>query len=317
MATYTEYDAEGFQLAEDVEDTMWRDISPEETPVITLAQQHTANQKLTEWLQIEKDPAASNAQIEGADSPAATGHTPTRLNNFQQIAEKTAQVSYSQEAAKNYGISSQMAEEIAFKTVELRTDIELAAVGAPGGTRQTGNAGSSVTAREMASFQEHIATNQTAIANGSTITDAGGAGSLQESDVLACHQQIRVKGGGKDLYLVHSIAAALDVAQFVSSVAGEQAGRRRDQGLDTTLVNAVEMYKTPWGTLTSVVDDFIDPESALLMDPEYVAMKYAQPFQTKPLAEAGFYEKRGLLVETTIAPLNVFASGYVDNILTP
>ena len=34
------------------------------------------------------------------------------------------------------------------------------------------------------------------------------------------------------------------------------------------LVNAVEVYKTPWGTLTSVVDDFIDVESALLMDSE-------------------------------------------------
>ena len=309
MATYTEYDSEGVQLAEDVEDSMWRDISPEETPVMTLAQQHTANQKLTEWLQIEKRAAAANAQVEGADSPAATGHTPTRLNNNQQILEETAQVSDSQEAAKNYGISSQMAEEIAFKTVELRTDCELAAVGAPGGTRQAGTAGNASTAREMKCLQDQLDASVTVDAAG------GGSGTLQEDDVLLCHQKIRVKGGGKDLYMVHSIAAALDVAQFVSSATGDTAGRRRDIALDTTLVNAVEIYKTPWGTLTSVVDDFIDPETCILMDSEYVAMKYAQPFQTKPLSEGGFYTKRGLLVETTVAALNTFASGFIDNII--
>ena len=308
MATYTQYDSEDIQLAEDVEDSMWRDISPEETPVMTLAQQHTANQKLTEWLQIEKRAAKSNKNIEGADSPTATGHTPTRLNNNQQILEETAQVSESQEDAKNYGISSQMAEELAFKTVELRTDCELAAVGAPGGTRQTGNVGAAGTAREMKSLQDQL--------DASVTIDAAGVGTLTESDVLACHQAIRVKGGGKDLYLVHSISAALDVAQFVSSAAGEQAGRRRDVALDTTLVNAVEVYKTPWGTLTSVVDDFIDVETAILMDNEYGAMKYASAFQTKPLAESGFYTKRGLFVETTVAALNTFASGFIDDIIT-
>jgi len=78
----------------------------------------------------------------------------------------------------------------------------------------------------------------------------------------------------------------------------------------------VEVYVTPWGTLTSVVDDFIDDETAILMDPEYVAMKYAQPFETKPLSEGGFYTKRGLQVECTVAALNTFASGFVDNIIT-
>lgn len=311
MATYTEYDSAGFQLAEDVEDTMWRDISPEETPVMTLAQQHTSSQKLTEWLQIEKRAAAANAQVEGADAPAATGHTPTRLSNFQQRLEETAQVSDSQEAADNYGISSQMAEEIAFKTVELRTDCELASVGAPGGSRQTGAAGDASTAREMAALQEQLDASVTIIAGSGTPP-----GALLESDVLACHQAIRVKGGGKDLYLVHSIAAALDVAQFVSSAAGDTAGRRRDVALDTTLVNAIEVYKTPWGTLTAVVDDFIDTETAILMDSEYVAMKYALPFSTKPLAEGGFYTKRGLQVEVCVAALNTFASGFIDDILT-
>jgi hypothetical protein len=318
MATYTQYDSEGVQLAEDVEDTMWRDISPEETPVMTLAQQHSAGQKLTEWLQIEKRSAKSNKQIEGADSPAATGHTPTRLNNNQQIAEETAQVSDSQEEADNYGISSQMAEEIAFKTVELRTDVETAAVGAPGGTRQTGNVGAAGLAREMKALQNQLDISVT-VAAGSGVTGGGGGttpGNLLEADVLACHQGIRIKGGGKDLYLVHSIPAALDVARFVSPASGETSGRRRDLALSTTLVNAVEVYKTPWGTLTSVVDDFIDQNTAILLDSEYVAMKYLQPFKTKPLSEGGFYTKRGLLVETTIAALNTFASGYVDNINT-
>jgi hypothetical protein len=150
----------------------------------------------------------------------------------------------------------------------------------------------------------------------SVTVDAAGAGSLTEADVLACHQKIRVKGGGKDLFLVHSIAAALDVANFAGLAATETAGRRRDLGLGTTIVNAVEMYRTPWGTLTCVVDDFIDPQTAILLDPEYVAMKYLQPFHSKPLAEGGFYTKRGLQVETCIAALNTFASGYIDDIIS-
>lgn len=308
MATYTSYDAEGIQLAEDVEDTMWRDISPEETPVMTLAQQHTASQKLTEWLQIAKRAPKKNAQVEGADSPTATGHTPDRLNNNQQIFEETAQTSDSLEASDEYGISSQMSEEIALKTVELRTDVETACVGEFAGVRQDGTVGSSAVARELQCLQNQL--------DASVVTDAAGVGTLTEDDVLDNHQKIRVKGGGKDLYLVHSIAAALDVAKFVSSPVGDTAGRRRDIALDTTLVNAIEVYRTPWGTLTAVVDDFIDPQTAILMDSEYVAMKYLQPFQTKPLAEGGFYTKRGLLVETTIAALNNTASGFIDDIIS-
>ena len=308
MATYDSYDAQGIQLAEDVEDTMWRDISPEETPVMTLCQQQTANQKLTEWLQISKRTPISNAQIEGADSPAATGHTPDRLNNFTQIFEETAQTSDSIEASDEYGISSQMAEEIALKTTELKTDVEFAIVGAPGGTRQAGAAGATGVARELKCFQDQL--------DASVTIDALGVGTLQEDDVLACHQAIRVKGGGKDLYMVHSIAAALDVAKFVTSPTGEQAGRRRDLALQTQLVNAVETYQTPWGVLTAVQDDFIDPQTCILLDPEYAAMKYLQPFQTKPLAEGGFYTKRGLLVECTVAALNTGASGFIDNIIS-
>jgi len=305
MASYTEYDAAGVQLKEDLEDTMWRDISPEETPVMTLSQQQTANQKLTEWLQIEKRAAGANAQVEGADNPAATGHTPTRLSNYQQILQETAQVSSSQEAAENAGISSQMAEEIAMKTVELRTDCEFAAVGSG---RQAGAAGSNAVARQMKCLQDQL--------DASVTTNNGAGGTLTEASVLDNHQKIRTKGGGKDLVMVIPVAAALDVAQFVSSVAGEQAGRRRDQAMDTTLVNAVEVYQTPWGTLTMVVDDFIDSNSAILMDPEMVAMKYAQPFESKALGEAGFYSKRGLQVECTIASLNTFASGLIDHIHT-
>ena len=198
-----------------------------------------------------------------------------------------------------------MAEEIAMKTVELRTDCEFAAVGSG---RQAGAAGSASVARQMKCLQDQL--------DASVTTNNGAGGTLTEAAVLENHQKIRVKGGGKDLYLVIPVAAALDVAQFVSSVAGEQAGRRRDQGLDTTLVNAVEVYQTPWGTLTSVVDDFIDSNSAILLDPEYVSMKYAQPFESKPLSEGGFYTKRGLQVECTVAALNTFASGLIDNIHT-
>jgi hypothetical protein len=233
------------------------------------------------------------------------------LNNNQQILEEVAQVSDSLEASDEYGISDQMAEELAFKTIELKTDVELAAVGAPAGVRQVGAIGGASTARAMKCLQVQLDDSVKVVAGGGTPPT-----SLTEVDVLACHEKIRVKGGGKDLFLVHSIAAALDVAQFVSSVAGETAGNRRDIGLGTTLVNAVEMYKTPWGTLTCVVDDFIDPESAILLDPDYVAMKYLQPFHSKPLAEAGFYTKRGLQVECCIAALNTFASGYIDEIHT-
>lgn len=310
MPTYTQYDSATKQLAEDVEDTMWRDISPEETPVMSMASQGTSTQKLTEWLEIEKRAAGFNARVEGADSPAATGHSPTRLNNNQQIFEETAQVSDSQEVAKNYGISSQMAKELAMKTVELRRDCELAIVGlgdAAGTGRLTGAVGAQATARQMKCIQSQISS--------ATTTTVGAAkGTLLEADVLDNHQKIRIKGGGKDLFLVHSISAALDVAQFVSPASGETSGRRRDIALETRLVNAVEVYKTPWGTLTSVQDDFIDPNSALLLDNEFIEMKYMQGFHTKPLSEGGFYTKRGMLVEMTPAVLNQFASGVIDNI---
>lgn len=82
---------------------------------------------------------AANAAIEGADAAYAAQTQPGPLNNRTQIFQDTLSVSNTAETVKKYGRSSEINRLKAKKMVELRRDIEAAAIG--NGAAVTGTSG--------------------------------------------------------------------------------------------------------------------------------------------------------------------------------
>ncbi|MGL5735539.1 MAG: SU10 major capsid protein, partial [Beijerinckiaceae bacterium] len=101
--------------AEDVSEIIMN-ISPLDTPLLTLARKGSAEATYTEW-PIESLAAAdgNNANIEGDDAATDASTTPTRVGNYTQLVDKVFQVSTTQDAIKKYGAKNEFARQKAKK----------------------------------------------------------------------------------------------------------------------------------------------------------------------------------------------------------
>ena len=196
-----------------------------------------------------------------------------------------------------------MSYQLELRYSELANDEELAIVGAPGGTRQTGAAGDASTAREMASLQSQLAAG--VIEDGVGYTTVANL----EAGILAAHQSTYELGGNPS-YMVCNPGNSLYIADFA-----RQTNRNRDIRNERTVVHVVDLYASPFGELDVILDRHID-DSIVLLDFNYLATPVLRPTTDWPLAKTGDSENRQILRESTFAVLNTEAHAMVDNVPT-
>jgi hypothetical protein len=109
---------------EDLTDAIYN-VSPTETPLISMAKKTTAQAALHEW-QTESLAAANvnNAVIEGDDAANQTLVTTGRVTNNVQTSEKTIGISTIQEVTRSAGRDSEMAHQMINYGLALRRDME-------------------------------------------------------------------------------------------------------------------------------------------------------------------------------------------------
>ena len=278
---------------EDVEDIIY-DISPTDTVMLSSIGTSTAGATLHQWLQDSLAPVAANAKVEGADAGNASTVTQTVKTANTQIFDKVVQVSGTAEAVGTYGRTSDLAYAIAKAGKEIKRDIEHSFVGAG----QAGTAGNSSTARQLTSAANQI--------SAATTNTAGSNRSLSEALVLDVAQKVYEKGGDATQMQVtpsHSVT----VAGFATA-----AGRQRDFGTGTTVVQAVDVLITPFGQLSVTPNRHLDANTVLILDTEYWSRAVLRPMQTVVLARTGDSDKRQMLTELTLVCEHDEASGKID-----
>ena len=120
--TFETYDAVGNR--EDLQNIIYN-ITPTDTPFMSSIGTGTATFTKHEWQTDSLAAAASNAQIEGDDSPSAAMSATSRVLNYTQISYKPVMVSGTQEAVIHAGVNSELAYQIAKAGKELKRDMEL------------------------------------------------------------------------------------------------------------------------------------------------------------------------------------------------
>lgn len=291
MATFTTYDKTAGNLERSVEDVIYN-ISPEETPAFTIAKKTVADATLHEWQEDELAAAdPDNAARQGADAEFENPTDVVMRNNRTQIFQKTAAVSGTLEAVKKHGIASQMAYQVSMRGRELKRDIEAAMVGRD----QAAVVGSTSASAKMASVINQIDSD-------TTVSVTGGA--LTEQGVLDAHEAVFTAGGNATVMLT-APAHAQTIAGFAAA-----SGRNRDVE-QKELINAIDLYVSPFGELQVSLDRFQSADDVLLVDPEYLGVAVLRPLVTKRLAETGDAEKVQILTELTGCVLNSKAHGRV------
>ena len=252
---------------------------------------------------------SANAAVEGADATAATLSPTTRLGNYTQIVQKTVQVSGTLEAVDKAGRKSEKAYQLAKASAELKRDIETIITANQGRT-----AGSSTSARKMASLLSWIKTN-TNKGGGTTATDPTTIGestrgdgitrTFQESMLKDVVQQVYTEGGTPTLLVVPPA-----LKQVVSGFEGLAQHRYNSNATgQITILAGADLYQSDFGVLQIVPNRFMRTRDALVLDPEYASLNYLRPFQTNDLAITGDSEKTQILAELTLEVKNEAAHG--------
>ena len=177
------------------------------------------------------------------------------------------------------------------------------------GVAQAAVAGDSSTARQMASALNQIAAATTITTDSDTGTAGNQAGPLTEANVLALHQSLYNEGADPTMLMVKPADARI-VANFTGA-----AGRNRtiNDG-SKTLVNAVDLYVSPFGELKVVINRFLKSDHALMFDPDMWRKAVLRPWSRTKLSLTGDNEMHMLVGEYSLKHLNQKASGKIINL---
>jgi hypothetical protein len=284
MATYTTYDQVGKK--EDVSDII-TDISPLSTPMFTLMKTEKVQARVFEWQEDAiRNSSADNAIVEGADATMATLVATTMRSNTTQIMEESFQVSKTADAIATYGRAKETAHQLSKALKAIKKDVEASFVG----RAQTAVTGSGSAARKMASLISQIST---AVDAGSNATDP-----LTEAKLLAAGETAYTNGSDVNTFMIKP-----GDAQIVAGFAGS-AGRNREIAQGKTLVNAIDLYVSPYGEYRVVLNRELATDHALLVDPSMFKTAVLRPFARTLLAATGDSDKHSIVGEYSCKHMN-------------
>jgi hypothetical protein len=294
--------------AEDVQDVIYN-ISPIDTPVVSMSKTIRATGKLHEWSEDDLNPPGENALVEGAPAGSDISKPIVERKNVCQIMGKVAEITGTLEVVDKYGRDSEMAYQLELRYGELANDQEWAVVG----TQQTQVDGQATDGdapmfipnpppRKMTSFVPQL--------DASVVVDGSGATTAEEVEnlLLEAHLATYMEGGNPS-YLVTDPKTAGIVSSFALA-----AGRHRDIRNERRIVNVIDLYVSTYGELDVVLDRNMEAGTMLLVDFNYAATPVLRPTFDSPIARMGDSEKRQILWEGTYAVLNARAHAAVTGV---
>lgn len=298
------------RLAEDVEDKIYN-FRPTDTPLVSSISRTKVDAVFHEWTADTYRAAnAANAAIEGADATFVIPVQPVVYGNRTQIFQDTVSVSGTAEAVKKYGRKSEVNRLKTKKAIELKKDMEAAAIASPTSVIDTGAVGGRL--RGLYGF---IATNNAMGTGGvapnpvsNTAPTAGTLRPFAEADLKAVIRQVYENGGDASVLMVspqHKQAASAFTGnvQRTNEVANKSGGQVRLQA-------AFTIYGHDFGETKVVPNRVMTAASggggaglvntAYVIDYDKVKLGQLRPFQSSELAKVGDSEQWQMLTQVTL-----------------
>jgi len=302
---------------EDLSNSIYN-IDPFDTPVMSLSRRRNAKNRTFDW-QSEFLPAVdpNNAQQEGFLLVNAASQPTVRLNNVTQISVRDATVSGSQEASDAAGKGSEMGHQMAMKSKVLKNDIETIMCSRQ--PRVNGDDAGPVARKTegichwLGRATDKAAAVAGAIAPGTVVTGlptlstdafaavAGGSQIAMTEQMLGDAMQKAYTNGARPNKLVVPPAIKRTVSTF--------EGRNISQVLvgKTEVVATVDIIATDFGRITAMPSLWLATDTALILDPDFVALAYFRNFRTTLIAKTGDAETRMILAEWGVEMRNPLA----------
>lgn len=310
---YSVYDASGTTGVgkgnrEDLADAVY-DISPTDTPILTALSRGKATAVLHEWTTHALTAAAANEKIEGDDGTIDAANAKTRLNNRCAISNKICGVTKTQQAVDKVGMMDALAEEVGYKSAELKRDMETMI---HANTAKV--AGDDSTARKTAGAPTWLKDNVSNVGanptgDGSDTATNGTQRAFTEDMLLAVSQSCYTNGGKPTI---------LDVGAFNKRVVSTFPGNvtRHVTASEQTLINSIDVYEDDFNKLKVVPNRFALARNAILWDTDNAKIAYLRPFEQWDLAVTGSSLRKQLEVEWALEMSNPAAHGIIRDLTT-
>ncbi len=312
--TFDSYDAKG--IREDLEDVIY-DISPEETPFYSMCKKVKATNTYHEWQTDALRASQANAHIEG-DATSAQARTATkRLGNYTQIFKDAVVVADTDEGLNKAGRAKELAYQVLKIAKEQKLDIEKALF-----DNNARAAGSSTAARELAGAPAWMITNTVFGANeGADPTGDGTDARTDETTALTdfsqtkfddVMQQIWESGGKPDVCFLS--AFQMNKALGFTGMNNQRTTIGASVGGTNAVINAVDVYVTPWGTVEFMPTRENRSRDVFVMQKDMWAVGVLRPTKNTQLAKTGDNTTRQVVTELTLICKNEKSSGIIaDN----
>lgn len=291
-------------MKEDVDDKIYR-VSPEETPFISMIGREPVDATTPEWLRESLRAPGANAAVEGADATYAAQTQPERLSNKTQIIQDTMSITGTTDRVAKYGRDKESARLKAKKMVELKKDVEFAAIG-----NGAFVAGAAAVARQMRGLYGWVATNNELGVAGSpaapviatnTAPVAGTLRALDETTLKSLILKVYNSGGKAEVLMVSP-----SHKQKISSFTGNVTRFNDVSSKAVRLQTSFSVYGHDFGE-TKVVPNRVMTGSgaglintAYLLDAEQCKLGVLRPFSSTPLAKVGDADNFQILTEVTL-----------------
>jgi hypothetical protein len=312
--TFDSYDAKG--IREDLEDVIY-DISPEETPFYSMCKKVKATNTYHEWQTDALRSSAANAHIEGDATTAEARGATTRQGNYTQIFKNAVVVADTDEGLNKAGRAKEMAYQVLKIAKEQKLDIEKALF-----DNNARAAGSSSAARELAGAPAWIVSNVDFQSGDSGAnptgdgtdarTDDGTPTVFSQAKFDNVMQQIWESGGKPDVCFLS--AFQMNKALGFTGMNNQRSTIGASVGGTNAVINAVDVYVTPWGTVEFMPTRENRSRDVFIMQKDMWAVGVLRPTKNTQLAKTGDNTTRQVVTELTLVCKNEKSSGIIaDN----
>jgi hypothetical protein len=246
-----------------------------------------------------------NAALEGSDKPSARFTNRTRRGNYTQIFTAAVEVSGTDMAASQLGLSDEMDYQKQERLREMVRDLENTVIN--GGQPASNPEGSGSVRRSMKGIVQHISTNVFNTGDSGFPTGTG----LDEAKINYVLRQIWENSSGNVDLIVVGGYQKRQINAFC-------ADSRSYGASDTTFTDLISVYESDFGVCKIVTTRWMPQDAALLLDSSRIGVLplAGRSFHFKPLASSGDYECGELIGEYTVELKNDAAHGIIRDLST-
>ncbi len=246
-----------------------------------------------------------NAALEGSDKPNARFTNRTRCGNYTQIFSATVELSGTDMAASQLGLSNEMDYQKQERLRELLRDLESTVI--KGGQPTSNPEGSGTIRRSMRGIIQHLSTNvfHTNDSGFPSSTD------LDEAKINYVLRQIWENSNGNvDLIIVGGFQKR-KINSFTSS-------NRSYAANDTKFTDMINVYESDFGICRIVTTRWMPQDAVLMLDSSRISVPplTGRSFHFKPLGSGGDYECGELIGEYTLELKNEAGHGLIRDLST-